>query len=137
MRVVIDTNLWLSGLMLPASVPGHVVRAASTAEIIAVLSEPMIQELRRAMDYRRIRARIRLTDEELERYLAELRYVSEIVDISGTPARIPRDRRDDIVLATYLASGADCLLTGDADLLTLRPPHAILTAREFYDQHLR
>ena len=27
MRVVIDTNLWLSGLMLPGSVPGHIVRA--------------------------------------------------------------------------------------------------------------
>jgi predicted nucleic acid-binding protein len=33
--------------------------------------------------------------------------------------------------------GADDLLTGDDDLLALRPEHAILTAREFYDQHLR
>ena len=31
MRVVIDTNVWLSGLMLPGSVPGHIVRAASVA----------------------------------------------------------------------------------------------------------
>lgn len=48
-----------------------------------------------------------------------------------------RDRRDDIVLATYLASGADYLLTGDDDLLSLRPDYSILTAREFYDRHLR
>jgi putative PIN family toxin of toxin-antitoxin system len=137
MRVVVDTNLWLSGLMLPGSVPGHVVRAASTAEITAVLSEPMLQELRLALYYRRIRPRISLSDEELERYLAELRYIAEIVDIRGTTARVSRDRRDDIVLATYLASRADYLLTGDRDLLTLRTEHAILTAREFYDQHLR
>lgn len=65
MRVVIDTNLWLSGLMLPGSVPGH------------------------------------------------------------------------IVLATCLASGANYLLTGDDDLLALKPKYAILTAREFYEQHLR
>jgi putative PIN family toxin of toxin-antitoxin system len=136
MRVVIDTNLWLSGLMLPASVPG-LVRAASTAEITAVLSEPMLRELRLALHYRRIRPRIPLSDEGLERYLAELRYIAEIVDISGTTARVPRDRRDDIVLATFLASGADYLLTGDGDLLALRPAHAILTAREFHDQHLR
>ena len=137
MRVVVDTNLWLSGLMLPGSVPGHVVRAASTAEITAVPSEPMLQELRLALYYRRIRPRISLSDEELERYLAELRYIAEIVDIRGTTARVSRDRRDDIVLATYLASRADYLLTGDRDLLTLRTEHAILTAREFYDQHLR
>jgi putative PIN family toxin of toxin-antitoxin system len=137
MRVVIDTNLWLSGLMLPASVPGHIVRAASTAAITAVLSAPMIRELRLALHYRRVRPRIPLSNEELERYLAELHYVAEIVDIGGTAARVPRDRRDDMVLATYLASRADYLLTGDADLLALRPGHAVLTAREFYDQHLR
>jgi putative PIN family toxin of toxin-antitoxin system len=137
MRVVIDTNLWLSGLMLPGSVPGHIVRAASMAQITAVLSEPMLQELRRALHYRRIRPRIALSDEELERYLAELHYIAEMVDIAGSTARVPRDGRDDIVLATYLASGADYLLTGDDDLLSLRPDHSILTAREFYDQHLR
>ena len=137
MRVVIDTNLWLSGLMLPASVPGHIVRAASTAAITAVLSEPLIQELRLALHYRRVRPRIPISDEELERYLAELHYIAEIVDIGGSAASVPRDRRDDMVLATYLASGADYLLTGDDDLLALRSHHAILTAREFYDQHLR
>ena len=137
MRVVIDTNLWLSGLMLPGSVPGQIVRAASTAEITAVLSEPILEELRLALTYRRVRPRIRLSDAELERYLAELHYVAEIVDVGGTAARVPRDRRDDIVLATFVASGADYLLTGDDDLLALRPDHSILTAREFYDQHLR
>jgi len=137
MRVVIDTNLWLSGLMLPGSVPGQIVRAASTAQITAILSEPMLQELRRALHYRRIRPRIALADEELERYLAELHYIAEMVDIADSTARVPRDRRDDIVLATYLASSADYLLTGDDDLLSLRPDHSILTAREFYDQHLR
>jgi len=137
MRIVIDTNLWLSGLMLPGSVPGHIVRAASMAQFTAVLSEPMLQELRLALHYRRVRPRIALSDDELERYLAELRYIAEMVDIAGSTARVPRDRRDDFVLATYLTSGADCLLTGDEDLLSLRTHHSILTAREFYDQHLR
>lgn len=137
MRIVIDTDLWVSGLMVPGSVPGHVVRAASMAQIAAVLSEPMLQELRLALQYRRVRPRIALSDAELERYLAELHYIAEVVDITGSSARVPRDRRDDIVLATYLASGADYLLTGDDDLLSLRPDCSILTAREFYDQHLR
>lgn len=136
MRVVIDTNVWISGLMLPGSVPGHIIRAASMSQITAVLSEPLLHELRLALQYRRIRPRIRLSDEELERYLAELRYVAEMVDIADSRAQVPRDRRDDIVLATYLMSGADFLLTGDDDLLSLRADYSILTAREFYDQHL-
>lgn len=137
MRVVVDTNIWLSGLLLPASVPGRIVRAASTAEVAMVLSEPLLRELRLALNYPRIRSRLPLSDAELERYLAELQYIAEIVDIGGTAARVPRDRRDDMVLATLLVSGADHLLTGDRDLLALRASHPILTAREFYEQHLR
>jgi putative PIN family toxin of toxin-antitoxin system len=137
MRVVIDTNVWLSGLMLPGGIPGHIVRAASTNEITAVFSDPMLSELRLALEYRRIRPRIQLSDEELERYLTELRYMAEIVDIRDTRTRVPRDRKDDMILATYLASGADYLLTGDDDLLVLRSQHEVLTPREFYDRHLR
>jgi putative PIN family toxin of toxin-antitoxin system len=137
MRVVIDTNLWVSGLMIPTSVPGRIVQAVARAEIVAVLSEPLWNELSAALHYRKLRARIALNDEELGRYLSELRYVAEMVDIAHAPAHVPRDRNDDTVLATYLASGADYLLTGDADLLALHPPHSILTAREFYEQHLR
>ena len=51
----------------------HIVRAASVAQITAVLSEPLLQELRLALHYRRIRPRIKLSDEELERYRSELR----------------------------------------------------------------
>jgi putative PIN family toxin of toxin-antitoxin system len=137
MRVVIDTNLWLSGLMLPGSVPGHLVRAASSGDLTAVFSDPLLDELSRALFYRRVRPRIALSDAELARYLAELRYIGEVVDLTGMTAQVRRDRRDDIVLATFIASGADYLLTGDDDLLALRPRYAILTAREFYEQHVR
>lgn len=137
MRVVIDTNLWLSGLMLPASVPGHIIRAALTGQIIAVTSEPLCDEIGAALQYPKVRQRIALNDEDLQRFLAELRYTTELVDIAGVKARVPRDRRDDLVLATFIASQADHLLSGDADLQALRPTVPVLTAREFYDQHLR
>jgi len=64
MRVVIDTNPWLSGLMLPASVPGHIVRAALTGQIIAITSEPLCDEIGVALHYPKIRRRIALTARE-------------------------------------------------------------------------
>lgn len=137
MRVVVDTNVWLSDLTLPRSVPGHIVRAASSAVITVVSSEPMLQELRLALNYRKLRPRIPLSDTELERYLAELRYLVELVDVSNTRARVSRDHGDDIVLATFVAAQADYLLSGDAALLSLRDQYPVLTPREFYDQHLR
>jgi len=137
MRVVFDTNLWLSGLMLPASVPGLLVRAVVAGEIVAVTSEPLLQEIGAALHYPKVRKRIALTDEQLRRFLTELRYVTEVVDIVGVVAEVPKDRRDNFILATFIASGADYLISGDSDLADLRARFAILTAREFRDQHLR
>jgi putative PIN family toxin of toxin-antitoxin system len=136
MRIVIDTNVLLSGLMLPASIPGHVVRAALTGDVSCVSSEELHAELSRALFYPRVRSRVRLADEELQRFLAELRYVVEFVDIGRARVHVPRDRGDDAVLGTFVASRAEYLVSGDDDLLSLRPRYAVLTAREFYERHL-
>ena len=45
MRVVIDTNVFVSGLMLPASVPGRILAAAHSGAFEIVLSEPILQEI--------------------------------------------------------------------------------------------
>ena len=136
MRIVIDTNVWLSGLMSPSSIPGRVLRAALSGQVTPVLSEKLIQEISTALRYRSVRPRISLNDEELERYVTQLRYNTEVVRIERTRAKVPRDRKDDHVLAALLSSHADALVTGDQDLLTLRPRYPILTPREFCDQHL-
>ena len=137
MRVVLDTNVWLSGLMLPDSIPGQVVRAVIGNQIGAVLSEPLLDALTRALTYPKVRDRIRLADDALQRVTAELRYVTEWVSITAVKVRVPRDRQDDIVLATFVTSRADALVSGDADLLDLAPRYAVLTPRAFFDQHLR
>jgi putative PIN family toxin of toxin-antitoxin system len=136
MRVVIDTNLWLSGLMLPSSIPGLIVRSALEGQFVAISSVPLFAEMAAALNYPKVRRRIALCDEDLQRFLAELRFMTELVDITGVKARVPRDRRDDVVLATFVAGRADYLLSGDADLLALRPRVPVMTAREFHTSHL-
>lgn len=42
-----------------------------------------------------------------------------VVEISPLPAPVCRDPDEDRILATSLAARADCLITGDADLLVL------------------
>jgi predicted nucleic acid-binding protein len=44
----------------------------------------------------------------------------EVVDPPPLPIPVSRDPDDDLVLATALAGGCECIVTGDNDLLVLR-----------------
>ena len=131
MRAVIDTNVFISGLMLPKSTPGRIINAWQTRHFSLVLSEPMLAEISTVLGYPKIRKRIVWNDDTIGRYLMLLRFEAEIFDIQKTAAHVPCDAKDNMVLATLLASNADCLVSGDADLLALAGTYPILTPADF------
>ena len=131
MRAVIDTNVFISGLMLPKNTPGRIINAWRTGHFSLVLSEPMLAEISTVMGYPKIRKRIGWDNDTISRYVMLLRFEAEISDIRKTAAHVPRDAKDNMVLATLLASQADCLVTGDADLLALADRYPILTPADF------
>jgi uncharacterized protein len=129
-RVVLDTNVFVSGLMLPQSVPGKIVAAWRGAHFELVLSEPMLAEIGRVLSYPKIRARLGWSDDEIANFLLLLRFKAEFAEVGDVRASVPGDPSDTPVLATLLASGADCLVSGDAHLLALRHKHPILAPAE-------
>jgi putative PIN family toxin of toxin-antitoxin system len=68
------------------------------------------------------------------RFLADVAGVGEWVAISGF-LKVCRDPADDKFLETAIAGEADCLVTGDGDLLALGPYRRprILTASAFLE----
>lgn len=131
MKVVLDTNVLLSGLMKPDGVPGKIVRAWRAAQFDLVLSEAMLDEIGRALAYPKIRRRLNWDQETISRYLLLLRFKVEVVDIGGVTAEVPDDPHDAPVLATLIAGGGSFLVTGDSDLLALRGRYPIITPVEF------
>ncbi len=137
MRIVLDTNVLISGLMLPESVPGRIVRAWRGASFTLVLSEAMLEEIGRVLRYPKITKRLRsigMPEDEVEQLLALLRFQAELVDISETKTHVPADADDEKILATLIAANADYLVSGDADLLALRESYPILTPQEFWQR---
>ena len=131
MKVVLDTNVLVSGLMLPDSVPGRIVAAWRGAQFDLAMSEPLLDEIGRVLSYPKIQGRLRWGGDEIARFLLLLRFKADIVDITNENAGVPRDPGDDPVLATLLAADADCLVSGDSDLLALRDRFPIQTPAEF------
>ncbi|MBI4664899.1 MAG: putative toxin-antitoxin system toxin component, PIN family [Nitrospinae bacterium] len=131
MKVVLDTNVLLSGLILPQSIPGQIINAWRKSKFDLVLSEPLLEEIGRALRYPKISNRLKWDGGKISLFLELLRLHAQLADISGINARVPRDPQDNHVLATMLAGHADVIVTGDAHLLYLKDEYPILTPREF------
>ena len=131
MRVVLDTNVLLSALMFPESVPGRIVGAWREARFDLVTSVAQFGEVGRVLAYPNIRRVLKWDDETIERFLRQLYLRAEVVD-SGTFAfQGLRDASDAHVLGSLVQSRADLLVTGDQDLLALKNRFPIASPAEF------
>jgi putative PIN family toxin of toxin-antitoxin system len=118
MRVVIDTNIWISG-MLWRGAPWRLLRLAERGEIDLCVSPSMLSELAVVLSYERLQPRIAqlgLTSEELVAYALSLATIFEVPQ--GEPI-VVADPDDDIFLHCAIASGAACVVSGDRHLLDL------------------
>ena len=132
LRVVLDTNVLVSGLAYPASVPGRIVTAWRQGGLEVVLSRHILDELVRVLA--RL-PRVRMTLAEIRDLVDSLMFLADIAEPVGPPEPNLRDPTDQPVLLTLLAGQADYLVTGDKDLLMLAGRYPILTPAEFWMRH--
>ena len=128
-RVVIDTNVLISGLLSTTSAPAQAVEKAVTkAQLVATLEtlRELIEKLHSPKFDRYVRRERR--DALLERVAS----LVEIIDVLQ-PIRASRDAKDDKFLEAAVNGRADVIVTGDKDLLDLNPFRrvAIVTPAEY------
>ncbi|MFO8071236.1 MAG: putative toxin-antitoxin system toxin component, PIN family [Polyangia bacterium] len=133
LRVVLDTNVLVSGLAYPSSPPGRIVAAWRRGSVSVVLSPYILDELERVLP--RLNHRLRWRDSDFADFIDLLSLQVEIVDPIDLPGDAVRDARDVPVLGTLLAAGADYLVTGDRDLLALGERHPVITPAELWQRH--
>lgn len=133
MKVVLDTNVLVSGLMYPDSVPGRIVTAWREAQFDVVSSLQQLEEIGRVMGYEKIRKVLKWSPETIGRFLEQLLLRVELAEPQELVDEPLRDVSDS-PLASLVASKADFLVTGDGDLLALRERFSILTPAEFAEK---
>ncbi len=116
-RIVVDTNVLISRLLLPDSVPGRAVRKAVGAAQLLV-SEATITELADVLG--RVKFDPYLSIADRQQFVRLLGRVAEMVPIVRV-VRACRDPRDDRFLEVAVNGRADLIVTGDGDLLGLHP----------------
>ena len=137
MRVVLDTNVLLSGIAYPTSIPGKIVAAWRHGSIEVVLSSFILNELRRVLP--RLQNRHGFSKTQIDDLVDSLALLADMVEPEADFELALRDVNDQPVLGTLLAarsgSGANYLVTGDKDLLALANRYPIVTPARFWDIH--
>ncbi len=137
MRVVVDTNVLISALLIETSLPAQLIIVWREGRFDLLTSAEQLDELRHVTRYPKIRER--LSQPLAGRLINELRGLAESVP-NLPPVTASPDPCDDYLLATVAAGHADFLVTGDkSGLLALRLYESarIITVRAFLDLHRR
>jgi len=134
MRVVIDTNVFISAALKHRSTPNDAVRLAAERHLL-LKSTKTVQELFITLAWPRLAP---LIPEHFRTWLEALMAVAELVNISEQIIAC-RDPKDDKFLELAVNGGADVIISGDADLLELNPFRgiAIITPAAFLEQTRR
>ncbi len=129
MKVVFDTNIFISGLMWRGA-PYRCLLASLAGLVELVVSSPILDELRRTLA-----TKFGFTDEEIEQVVGVVRESASLVEIRGELKVVADDPEDDKFIETAHVAGAAYVVSGDRHLLSLGSygEIRIVSARVFLD----
>lgn len=118
MRVVLDTNIWVSAIIWGGN-PEKIVDLQQHKLITIAMSEELLKELKTTFNKRKLQPKLNTLNLELDSVINLVRESVNFYPITEINVTQLRDPDDNIILATAIASNADVIITGDQDLLTL------------------
>jgi len=131
MRVVLDTNVLVSALLVDVGQPAAIYRAWQEGCFVLLICPEQLDELRATLHKPAIAARIKPYN--AGRLVNQLKELATFVDALPRVER-PPDPTDDFLLALSEAGKADYLVTGDKSGLLALASHKttrIISASEF------
>jgi putative PIN family toxin of toxin-antitoxin system len=128
MKLVLDTNVLIAALISRGVCADLLEHCVLRHEVVS--SDFILNELRGHL-VGKFKYDAAEADEVVGLFVAEM----EIVTPKPLPLSVCRDADDDFILATAVAGQAECIVTGDKDLLVLRQYEGIkiVSPSEFTD----
>ncbi|MDE2231540.1 MAG: putative toxin-antitoxin system toxin component, PIN family [Candidatus Omnitrophica bacterium] len=133
LKVVVDTNQFVSALISKRSQSARLLELWKNQHFILVTSPEIIAEIKEVLEYPHIRQKYKLSKVEIVSLLVLIEH--EAVVLPSLPAvHIIKDGPDDNkFLACALAAQAEYIVSGDRHLLNLGSygPVSIVTVKDF------
>jgi len=131
LKIVLDTNVWVSALIWGGN-PSAIVNAAEHGAIDIFISEPIVEEISRVLSYPKIE---KIYRPQLARQLLmeQILKNAKSVEITAKLKIIKDHPADDKIIECAVSAKADYIVSGDKHLLNVvsYEKTQILTASEF------
>ncbi len=133
LRIVLDTNVIVSGVISPHGAPRQILEAWHQKKFVLLTSEAIILEVSRVLHYPRLQETYQLSEADiqvvLDSLLNETHLLADLYEVQRS-----RDPDDNVLLACALEGKADYLVSGDSDLLEIKYYHGtqIVSPRQIF-----
>ncbi|SRR6266498_68614 len=118
MRVVIDTGVFVSALIRRQGTTGDVLRALLDGRFTVIYTTDIVVEIIDVLGRPLFRTKYHIEPDDITALVNLIRLRGELVN-PGKKVTACRDPKDDKFLEAALAAGADCIVSGDTDLLDM------------------
>jgi len=128
MKLVLDANVFISAFYWggnPQKIIDRIIEGIDTLYV----SNEILNEVAAVMG----RQKFKSSPETIEKYIRAIEKIGKKIYIPGNIREICRDKDDDDKIECGVISGADYIITGDNDLLTLKKYQhiKIVTIKEY------
>ena len=129
-KAVLDTNVIISGMLFPGSLPQKILECAIIGEFDAVTSPSLLEELQRTL----IR-RFGFSTEEGKDAKEFFEKICTVAEPSEIPEVVAADRDDDNLFAAAICGNAKIIVSGDKKVRAIKRFGGIdvYSPREFLD----
>lgn len=139
-RIVVDTNIFVSGTATGLTPPSKIINAWRNDTFILVTSPQILIEVKEVLLRPKIMTFTNLSAAKVEEYVYEIGDRAFITEGKLEVKEIENDPDDNIILACAVEGKATHIITGDTkSLLPLKEYQGIkiLTASEYINAHLQ
>jgi len=139
LKVTLDTNVIVSGIILERGIPYSILELWRRGAFLLITSNELIAEVVEVFHRAKTVKNYIIPVEKLSAIVKLLKQKSRVVIPAPFTQAIPlRDKKDIFILETAIIGKAECLVTGDKDLISLRSqseikPLVIITPQQFLE----
>lgn len=136
MKIVLDTNIFISGIINPKGNAGRVMQEWKNNSFEMIISFELLEEIKQVLKYPKIVKITKWDNVKIDEFIEYLHFFTTVVNISKINYHFEQDPNDNHIIETYIAGKCDYLITGDKALLSLKNEFNIISLEDFITNHL-